>query len=70
MYVRSMAKMIQLRNVPDELHRLLKVRAAWEGLSWSAYLLAEIRHGAQRPSIPELQATLHQRAQDVKGDGR
>jgi antitoxin FitA len=61
MYVLRMAKMIQLRNVPDELHRLLKVRAALEGLSLSEYLLAEIRRSAERPTLRELRERLHQR---------
>jgi plasmid stability protein len=60
-YVFCMAKMIQLRNVPDELHRLLKARAALEGLSLSQYLLAEIRRSAERPTLHELHARLHQR---------
>jgi antitoxin FitA len=60
-YVVHMAKMIQLRNVPDELHRLLKARAALEGLSLSEYLLAEIRCSAERPTLRELRERLHQR---------
>jgi antitoxin FitA len=56
-----MAKMIQIRNVPDELHRLLKARAAFEGLSLSDYLLAEIRRSAERPTLHELQERLHRR---------
>jgi len=56
-----MAKMIQLRNVPDELHRLLKARAALEGVSLSAYLLAEIHRNAERPTLRELRERLHQR---------
>ena len=36
-----MSKMIQLRNVPDALHRKLKSRAAQAGMSLSDYLLAE-----------------------------
>ena len=60
-YVLHMAKMIQLRNVPDDLHRLLKARAALEGLSLSEYLLAEIRHSAERPTLRELRERLHQR---------
>jgi plasmid stability protein len=39
-----MAKMIQIRNVPDDLHRRLKAQAALEGMSLSAYLLSELRH--------------------------
>ena len=57
-----MAEMIQLRHVPDELHRKLKARAAMEGLSLSDYLLREIRAIAERPTIAELQARLLRRA--------
>ena len=56
-----MAKMIQLCNVPDDLHRLLKARAALEGMSLSDYLIAEIRQSAERPTLRELRQRLHQR---------
>ena len=56
-----MPKMIQLRNVPDELHRRLKSRAALEGLSLSDYLLAEVRKVAERPSVRELRVRLESR---------
>ncbi len=56
-----MSKMIQLRNVPDELHRKLKARAALEGMSLSDYLLAEIQRVAERPTLTELRARLHHR---------
>ena len=46
--------MIQVRNVPDELHRRLKSRAALESLSLSDYLLREIRRTAERPTIQEI----------------
>ena len=49
-----MSKMIQIRNVPDELHRALKVRAAQAGMSLSDYLLSEVRKVAERPSRTEL----------------
>ncbi len=49
-----MGKMIQLRNVPDDLHRKLKARAAMAGLSLSDYLLQEIRKTAERPTVEEL----------------
>jgi plasmid stability protein len=57
-----MAKMIQLRHVPDELHRKLKARAALEGLSLSDYLIKEIREIAERPSVAELRARMLRRA--------
>lgn len=37
-----MAKMIQIRNVPDDVHRKLKARAAEQGMSLSDYLRAEV----------------------------
>jgi len=56
-----MSKMIQLRNVPDALHRTLKARAAMAGMSLSDYLLAEIREIAERPTLAEFRERLHQR---------
>ena len=53
--------MIQLRNVPDDLHRSLKARAALAGMSLTDYLLAEIREIAERPTLAELQERLRQR---------
>jgi plasmid stability protein len=54
-----MSKMIQLRNVPDALHRSLKARAAMAGMSLSDYLLAEIKEIAERPTLGELRQRLH-----------
>lgn len=56
-----MSKMIQLRNVPDALHRSLKIRAAMSGRSLSDYLLAEIKEIAERPTLEELRSRLHRR---------
>ncbi len=56
-----MSKMIQLRNVPDTLHRSLKARAAMAGMSLSDYLLAEIKEIAERPTLAELRDRLHTR---------
>jgi plasmid stability protein len=49
----NMSSMIQIRNVPDELHRELKVRAARTGMTLSDYLLAELRALAVRPTMQE-----------------
>jgi len=49
-----MPKMIQVRNVPDALHRKLKSRAAIEGLSLSDLVLKEMEHIAERPTMKEL----------------
>jgi plasmid stability protein len=56
-----MTIMIQIRNVPDELHRRLKARAATAGMSMSDYLLGEIRHVADRPTLEEMRARLEAR---------
>ena len=45
--------MIQIHNVPDELHRTLKVLAASLGMSLSDYLLSEIEQVAKKPTMQE-----------------
>lgn len=57
-----MARMIQVRNVPDQLHRTLKARAALAGMSLSDFLLAEIRRVAERPSAAELRERVRRRS--------
>jgi len=49
-----MARVIQIRNVPDRLHRRLEARAAQAGMSLSEFLLAEARKVAECPSRQEL----------------
>ena len=56
-----MSKMIQIRNVPDGLHRRLKARAAMAGLSLSDYLLQEVERGVSYPTLEELRARLPRR---------
>jgi plasmid stability protein len=56
-----MTKMIQVRNVPEGLHRTLKVRAATAGMSLSDYLLDELREIAERPTLAEFRQRLHTR---------
>jgi len=55
-----MTKMIQIRNVPEALHRRLRARAAAQGRSLSDYLLAEIRKVAEKPSKEEMIARLRE----------
>ena len=62
-----MSRMIQVRNVPDHLHRTLKAQAALAGMSLSDFLLAEIRRVAERPTIAELRERLRRRSA-VTGD--
>jgi antitoxin FitA len=56
-----MSKMVQIRNVPDALHRKLKVRAADAGQTLSDYLLAELERLAARPTREQMLARLHGR---------
>jgi plasmid stability protein len=54
--VLHMSKMIQIRNVPDELHRQLKMRAAATGMSMSDYIKRELSLRARRVTIGEIAA--------------
>ena len=56
-----MSVMIQIRNVPDDLHRRLKARAAMAGMSLSDFLLAQIRESAALPTPEEMKARLQRR---------
>ena len=57
-----MSKMIQLRNVPEPLHRLLKARAALAGLPLSDYLIREVRKLSQYPTPEEMRERLQGRS--------
>ncbi len=48
-----MTTMIQIRNVPEALHRRLKARAALEGVSMSRFVLREIERALERPTRRE-----------------
>lgn len=56
-----MSKMIQLRNVPNGLHRVLKSWAAVAGKSLSDYLIVELRRHAEYPTVEELRQRLRAR---------
>jgi len=60
--------MVQIRSVPEELHRRLKARAALEGLSMSEYVLREIRKALDRPTREEMLERL--RGRPVRRLGR
>ena len=60
-YHSHMSKMIQLRHVPDSLHRQLKARAALSGLPLSDYLIREVRKIAEQPTPDEMRERLRQR---------
>lgn len=51
-----MSKMIQVRNVPDGVHRTLKARAAAAGVSLSDYVKRDLEESAARPTLEEIDA--------------
>jgi antitoxin FitA len=55
-------KTIQVRNVPDELHRALKERAAREGTTMSDLILVQLPRVAHKPSPEQLLARISRRA--------
>ena len=52
---------IQIRNVPEDLHRVLKAKAAIEGSSLSDFVLAELAQLAKRPTPGEMRERLRRR---------
>jgi plasmid stability protein len=58
-----MSKMIQIRDVPDEVHRTLKVRAATEGLSLSDYIKRDLEELAKQATIEEVFASARARGE-------
>jgi plasmid stability protein len=57
-----MSVMVQIRNMPSDLHRQLKARAALEGMSLSDYLMREVRRSVERPTLEEIKSRLAGRA--------
>jgi antitoxin FitA len=56
-----MSTMIQVRNVPDEVHRTLKMRAAAAGMSLSDYIKRDLVQAASGPSMEEIDARVRAR---------
>ena len=54
--------LIQIRNVPDDVHRTLKMRAAAAGTSLSDYVLREVARAAELPTPEELDARIRARS--------
>lgn len=50
----SSVKTLQIRNVPDDVHRVLRSRAAAAGMSLSDYLLHEVSRVAARPPVADV----------------
>jgi antitoxin FitA len=61
-WYRAGVKTIQVRNVPDEVHRELRARAAAAGVSLSDYALRELERLATRPQVGDVLARARSRA--------
>jgi antitoxin FitA len=59
--VERMSKMIQIRNVPDDMHQELKVRAALAGMSLSDYIKRELGFRERNKSMEEIDARIKAR---------
>ena len=56
-----MSSMIQIRHVPDDIHKTLKIRAIQNGMTLSDYLLREINQLAKRPTLNDLLARIEKK---------
>src|ERR1700692_523478 len=61
-------KTIQVRNVPDQVHRTLRARAATSGVSLSDYALGELERAARRPPVADLLIRASERAGGASGE--
>jgi len=52
---------VQIKNVPDDIHRVLRRRAAEAGQSMQEYLLALLADHAERPTLADVFARIDQR---------
>ena len=63
-----MSKMIQIRNVPEPIHRKLKARAAEEGISLSDLALREVTKAAERPTMKEIWERIQKRPPVIRSE--
>jgi plasmid stability protein len=64
-----MSKMIQVRNVPDSVHRILKARAAEAGMSLSDYIKRDLEASAAQATMEEIYARVKARRSARGGSG-
>ena len=57
----EMPKAIQIRDVPDDVHAVLRARAAAAGMSMSEYLRSELVTMVEKPTMEELFARIRSR---------
>lgn len=63
-----MGKLVQIRDVPEQVHRTLKARAAQSGASLSEYLRSELARLAALPTPEEVRARLRERTSVTVGE--
>jgi antitoxin FitA len=68
MVAKSMGVLVQIRDVPEPVHRVLKARAAASGMSFSEYLRALLARTAERPTPEELAARIRARGTAVRDE--
>jgi plasmid stability protein len=61
----AVMKTIQIRNVPDDVHQALRIRAAASGVSLSDYALEELARATERPTVAEVLLRPRRRAGGV-----
>jgi antitoxin FitA len=59
---------IQIKNVPPDVHRTLRRRAAEAGMSLQEYLLAELTKGARQPTLEEIFRDIEEEGTGVRVD--
>lgn len=60
--VNNMSRMIQIRHVPDDIHKILKIRAVEKSMSLSEYLLRELTRMVKRPTLDDVMERIEKRA--------
>lgn len=56
-----MGVLVQVRDVPDDVHRTLKARAAIAGVSLSEYVRSMLARSASRPTPAEMRDRIEAR---------
>jgi len=69
MLLRMKTRMIQIRHVPEDVHRRLKERAKREGMSLSDYLLQEVTLLSRQLSWDEVFEEIDRDGPAIDGDG-
>lgn len=67
LYRGFMGSLLQIRDVPDELRRVLKARAAARGQSLNSFLLEVLSRELSRPSVAEVLDRAAARAEQSTG---